>query len=81
MATGIWGGRFDHLYANIFSLLYHQKAKKDAAIILADHEEIMVLLGAGEKVTFVPTPKTYRNITFAFRERKQSINFWCKMAA
>ena len=56
LATGIWGGRFDHLYANIFSLLACKK-QKSATIILADHEEIMVLLGAGEQVTFVPTQK------------------------
>jgi len=56
LATGIWGGRFDHLYANIFSLLAC-KMKKDAAVILADHEEIMVLLSAGEKVTFSPVQK------------------------
>lgn len=53
LATGVWGGRFDHLYANIFSLLAC-KMQKDAIIILADQEEIMVLLGAGETVTFVP---------------------------
>ena len=56
LATGIWGGRFDHLYANIFSLLAC-KTQKGATVILADHEEIMVLLGAGEKVTFTPGQK------------------------
>ena len=53
LATGIWGGRFDHLYANIFSL-WACKKQKEATVILADHEEVMVLLGQGESVTFTP---------------------------
>jgi len=55
-ATGVWGGRADHLYANIFSLLDY-KEKKKSQVILADQQEIMVLLGAGEEATFIPSQK------------------------
>ena len=51
LATGIWGGRLDHLYANIFSLLQYRLAQ-DSQVILADDKEIMVLLQAGDEVSF-----------------------------
>jgi thiamine pyrophosphokinase len=57
IATGVWGGRADHLYANIFSLLAY-KEKKKSQVILADQQEIMVLLGVGEEVTFMQSKKT-----------------------
>ncbi len=53
LVTGIWGGRFDHLYSNVFSLLAY-KLKTGLAAVLADEKEIMVLLAAGEKITFTP---------------------------
>jgi len=52
IATGIWGGRADHLYSNIFSLLAY-KQKKNSQVILADQQEIMVLMKEGEEVTFI----------------------------
>jgi len=52
IATGIWGGRADHLYANIFSLLAY-KQEKNAQVILADQEEIMVLMALGQQARFV----------------------------
>lgn len=57
MATGVWGGRADHLYANIFSLLTY-KVEKKSQVILADQQEIMVLLSAGEEAIFVQRKKT-----------------------
>lgn len=53
LATGIWGGRFDHLYSNVFSLLAY-KIKNNVPVIMADESEIMVLLTEGEKMEFVP---------------------------
>ncbi|MEG0830733.1 MAG: thiamine diphosphokinase [Acidaminococcaceae bacterium] len=50
IATGIWGGRFDHLYANVYSLLAYQK-KQAGVVLMADESEVMVLLTAGEHVT------------------------------
>ncbi|MEG2068538.1 MAG: thiamine diphosphokinase [Acidaminococcaceae bacterium] len=50
IATGIWGGRFDHLYANVYSLLAYQK-KQAGVVLMADESEAMVLLTAGEQVT------------------------------
>ncbi len=53
LATGIWGGRFDHLYSNVFSLLAY-KIKNNVTVIMADESEIMVLLTEGESMEFVP---------------------------
>lgn len=47
--SGVFGGRLDHLYSNIFTLLALQEQKKNF-IVLADDKEILVLLQAGEKV-------------------------------
>lgn len=57
IATGIWGGRADHLYANIFSLLAYKQEKK-TQVVLADQEELMILLVAGEEVIFTFENKT-----------------------
>ncbi len=51
IATGIWGGRADHLYANIFSL-YAAKQRGQGAVLLADASEVMLLLAAGEEAAF-----------------------------
>lgn len=49
IATGIWGGRFDHLYSNVFSLLGAKK-QRHCQVLLADEREFMLLLDAGEGV-------------------------------
>jgi len=49
ICTGVWGGRFDHLYSNVFSLLAH-KEKNKGQVILADDKEAMLLMNAGEAV-------------------------------
>lgn len=51
VVTGIWGGRFDHLYSNVFSL-YNHKENNSVAVIMADSQELMVLLSAGESLEF-----------------------------
>lgn len=47
--TGIWGGRFDHLYSNVFSLLNWFKVSS-SLVIMADERELMLLLGPQDKV-------------------------------
>lgn len=47
--TGVWGGRFDHLYSNVFSLLNWSK-KSGKKVVMADHKEIMVLLSVGDEI-------------------------------
>lgn len=47
LATGIWGGRFDHLYSNVYTLL-GMKQKRSCQVIMADEQEFMLLLTAGE---------------------------------
>lgn len=49
IVSGIWGGRFDHLYSNIFSLLGY-KEKHGCQVIMADEQEAMLLLQASESV-------------------------------
>lgn len=49
LCSGVWGGRFDHLYSNVFSLLRY-KLKQHNQVVMADEKEIMVLLAAGECV-------------------------------
>ena len=56
VATGIWSGRFDHLYANVFSLLAYKKEKK-SVVILADEKEVLVIMTAGERVIFTADNK------------------------
>ena len=48
ITSGIWGGRFDHLYSNVYTLLGF-KEKRKCQIILADEKEFMLLMSAGEK--------------------------------
>lgn len=49
VCTGVWGGRFDHLYSNVFSLLAY-KLQQQAQVILADEQEVMLLLNTQESV-------------------------------
>lgn len=49
IATGIWGGRFDHLFSNVYSLLAF-KEKNQCQVILADEQELMVLLTENESL-------------------------------
>ncbi len=58
ICSGVWGGRFDHLYSNVFSLLGY-KVRNKTQVILADEKEVMLLLTAGEsvKLNFTEVPK------------------------
>ena len=49
ICTGVWGGRFDHLYSNVFSLLSYKEAHQ-AQVILADEKEAMLLVTTKEAV-------------------------------
>lgn len=50
MITGVWGERFDHLYANV-QVLIDLKKKQKCLTILADEKERMIILTAGEALT------------------------------
>lgn len=47
IVSGVFGGRLDHLYSNIFSLLAY-KYKHGAQVILADQQEMLIILGEGD---------------------------------
>lgn len=53
VASGIWGGRFDHLYSNVFSLLNYKK-QRGVQVVMADEQEVLVLLHRGESLLFRP---------------------------
>ena len=52
LISGVWGGRFDHLYSNVFSILGYKLRDEsaDSQVILADDKEVMVLLKSGETI-------------------------------
>lgn len=65
LLTGGWGGRFDHAWSNVFSLLQ----ATDLGIIIAgivDQAEAMVFLPGGQQleIEFVQQPKTISLIPF-----------------
>lgn len=49
VATGIFGGRFDHLFSNVYSMLAFKK-RRACRVLLADEREFLLLLGGGENV-------------------------------
>lgn len=51
IVSGIWGGRFDHLYSNVFSLLGYKK-KHGCQVIMADEREVMVFMTTSASVRF-----------------------------
>ncbi|MCH3949887.1 MAG: thiamine diphosphokinase [Acidaminococcus sp.] len=51
LASGIWGGRADHLYANMLTLLTYQR-ERGGTVIMADDREIMVFLEKGDQVSW-----------------------------
>lgn len=55
IASGIWGGRADHLMGNFFTLLAY--AKKGGVVILADEQEVLCFLGKGEQLSWKITKK------------------------
>lgn len=58
LCSGIWGGRFDHLYSNVFSLLSY-KLSRGNQVVMADEREVMVLLSDGEKAELKFKNKPY----------------------
>lgn len=50
IATGIWGGRADHLFANIYTLLAYQK--RGGTAIMADDQELLCYLSDGAEAVF-----------------------------
>lgn len=49
IATGVFGGRYDHLFSNIYSLLDFKK-QRGCRVVLADDKEFLLPLQADEKV-------------------------------
>ena len=45
--------QFDHLYSNVFSLLNY-KIQRDVQVVMADEQEILLLLQKDESLIFKP---------------------------
>jgi len=56
LCSGVWGGRYDHLYSAVHSLAALVQ-KCQLPVLIADERELMVLLPAGKKCTFTPPPE------------------------
>ncbi|SRR5574344_2103698 len=54
--SGVWGGRFDHLFSAIHSLAEVVK-KRQLPVVVADERELMILVPAGKTCTFTPPPE------------------------
>lgn len=50
VATGIWGGRADHLFGNLYTLLAY--AQRGGTVIMADEQELLCYLLPGTRATF-----------------------------
>lgn len=57
LLSGVFGGRLDHLYANIFTILAKKKAFQPC--IMADEQELLLLLQENESVSvkMIRSPK------------------------
>lgn len=49
LATGTFGGRFDHLFSGVYSLLAFKK-RRGCCVALADERELLLLLTDNEKI-------------------------------
>lgn len=61
LATGIWGGRADHLFGNLYTLLSY--AERGGSAVLADDQEVLCYLLAGESLTFAAGKKRPRAVS------------------
>lgn len=74
LASGVWGGRADHLFANMLTLLNYQK-ERGGLVVMADDREILVFLEKGERAEWEAdkTPKAVSLLPFS-PEAKVSIS-------
>ena len=73
VATGIWGGRADHLLANVFSLLGAKK-KRNHVVFLADDKEIMLFLTQGERAIFTVADKMPHAVSLLPLEQNNKVS-------
>lgn len=59
VVTGIWGGRFDHLYGAVFTISAYSKLL-NCPVILIDQDEVMCIINEGQnvKLDFLLLPQT-----------------------
>ena len=50
LATGIWGGRADHLFGNLYTLLAY--VERGGSALLADDQQVLCYLLPGEELSF-----------------------------
>lgn len=54
--SGVWGGRFDHLYSAI-NFLVELVRQRQLPLVLADERELMIVMPPGTQLTFAPPPE------------------------
>ena len=61
VVTGIWGGRFDHLYSALFSSLDFLNRAEAPRLAFGDSREMLLFLRSGEAldITFSPLPEVF----------------------
>ena len=50
LVTGCWGGRFDHTWSNVFSVLGTVRRELNCAV-LVDHRELLAFISGGQNLT------------------------------
>ncbi len=50
LVTGCWGGRFDHTWSNVFSVLGAVRRELNCAV-LVDHRELLAFINNGQSLT------------------------------
>ena len=61
LATGIWGGRADHLFGNLYTLLAY--ARRGGSAFMADDQEVLCYLLPGEGLRFTSGKKRPRAVS------------------
>jgi len=68
IVTGCWGGRFDHAWSNVLSVLGTLREGTGYAV-LADHRELLAFIRGGETLTLSSLRKPEAVSLLAFSER------------
>lgn len=68
LVTGCWGGRFDHTWSNVLSVLGTLR-ERDGYAVLVDHWELLAFIRGGETVTLTQLRRPEAISLLAFSER------------
>jgi thiamine pyrophosphokinase len=72
LVTGCWGGRFDHAWSNVLSVLGNLRGSTGYAV-LADHRELLTFIRGGESVTLTHLRKPEAVSLLAFSKQCKGV--------